>query len=288
MSSPTDPIDDRGIYAVLAEMAAQGRQGVLVTVVRTRLSTPRHEGSKMIIHQDGTVTGSIGGGRSEAFVVQEATQVMADQQCRFLDLDLAQGLGVCGGRMEVFLEPVLRSAPFVVIGAGHVGRALLEMGSHLSFHFTLVDDRPEFLSPWQTRPGVRTVVASPADLGAEMQVFPGAGLLLASRNHELDSEYLEAVLRAEMAAGQQFRFLGVLGSRSKANRIAARIRELGPEFAQRMESVQMPVGLDVAAETPAEIALSIFAEALAVLRAVEPLKNAAGQALGFPLHRQRK
>ncbi len=288
MSPKNQPIADRDIYETLARMTAANEDGVLVTVVRTRLSTPRHEGSKMVIHGNGTVTGSIGGGRSEARVIEEAALVFADGHCRMLELDLAKGLGVCGGNMEVFLEPVLNTSPFIIIGAGHVGRAMVEVGKALPFHFILVDDRPEFLDPWQGTPSVQTIQAEPSELREKLSV-PGHGaLLLASRTHELDTAYLEAALNAENDSGNSFPFLGVLGSRSKAARIHKKICALGENFAQRMNTVQMPVGLDIGAETPAEIALSVFAEAQAVLRGIEPLRNEQGTIVGIPLHRTRK
>ncbi len=288
MTSPRQPISDREIYETLAEMTATGHDGVLVTVVQTRLSTPRHEGSKMVVHADGAVTGSVGGGRSEARVIEEAGLVFKDRHCRLLDLDLTKGLGVCGGSMQVFLEPVLRSAPFIVIGAGHVGRAMVEVGCALPFHFILVDDRPEFLESWQGKPGVQTILAGPEDLVQKIEVTDRTALLLASRNHELDTAYLEASLRAEMAGSCRFPFLGVLGSRSKALRVRGLIDKMGPEFTARMRDVRMPVGLDIAAETPQEIALSILAEAQAVLRGVEPLRNDKNEPVGIPLHSLRK
>lgn len=283
----THPIGSKSLFETLADLERTGQDGVLATVFRTRLSTPRHVGSKMLIHADGTVTGSIGGGACEARVMQEALLVLEDRQCRVLDLDLAGGLGVCGGSMEVFLEPLLRSSPFVVIGAGHVGRALVQVGKNLSFRFLLVDDRPEFLEPWTDDPLVTTCLAAPEQLAEHIQPGPFSALLLASRNHQLDSQYLEAVLRLEISEGKEFGYLGALGSRSKANRILGQMQDLGAGFATRMKGVRMPVGLDLAAETPTEIALSVLAEALAILRDVDLLQDEQGKILGIPMHSLR-
>ncbi len=288
MTNPRQPISDREIYETLARMTATGHDGVLVTVVQTRLSTPRHEGSKMVVHADGTVTGSVGGGRSEARVIEEAGLVFKDRECRLLDLDLTKGLGVCGGNMQVFLEPVLRSSPFIIIGAGHVGRAMVEVGFVLPFHFILVDDRPEFLESWQDRPGVQTILAGPEELAQKIEITERSALLMASRNHQLDTAYLEATLRVELAGSCKLPYLGVLGSHSKAMRIRGLIDKLGPDFTTRMKDVRMPVGLDIAAETPQEIALSILAEAQAALRGVEPLRNDKNEPIGIPLHSMRK
>lgn len=275
------------LYQRLAEMVASGQQGVLATVIQTQLSTPRNEGSKMIIHPDGSLTGSVGGGRAEAVVIAEAVKVLADGCCRRVDLDLAGGLGVCGGQMEVFLEPVVRAVPFLVIGAGHVGRAMVELGQNLSFRFTIVDDRPEFLEPLSGVPGLRTMLADPVEMAETVTVEPRGAVLLASRTHDLDEEYLGSLLRAEISAGREFGFLGVLGSRSKAARLRQNLKAVSDDFARRMTRVQMPVGLDIGSETPGEIALSVLAEAVAVLRGIPYLKDDQGQDLGLRLQRRR-
>ncbi len=280
-------ITDGEIYQTLAAMTSSQQDGVLATVVRTRLSTPGHEGGKMIVHPDGSVTGTVGGGRSEARVIEEALKVFEDRRCRLLELDLAKGLGVCGGCMEVFLEPVLRSNPFLIIGAGHVGRALIQLGKTLPFHFILVDDRPEFLEPWHEDPTVKTLLAGPDQVGELLEVNNRSALLLASRTHQLDAAYLAAVLGKEKEVQCQYPFLGVLGSRSKSARLRKIVGEKDPSFGSRLGEIQMPVGLDIGADTPSEIALSIFAEVLGLLRGVPQVCDADGKTLGLPWHRNR-
>ncbi|MCP4291815.1 MAG: hypothetical protein GY780_08285 [bacterium] len=288
MTNSKPPISTLGVYETLAQMTQLNQDGVLVTVVQTHLSTPRHEGSKMVIHADGTVTGSIGGGNSEKRVLEEAQLVFQDRQCRRLQLNLAKGLGVCGGSMEVFLEPVLESASFVVIGAGHVGSAMVQVGSVLPFHFTLIDDRPEFLNTWNNNPGVKTILSEPAEIIENLSIQPGSALLLASRNHELDAAYLQAILEMELNSGVEFKYLGLLGSRSKALKLRKMVADLDQDYSRRMAMVSTPAGLDMAAETPVEIALSIFAEAQSILRGVEYITNENNEKIGLPLHCARK
>ena len=276
---------ETNLYQELADMAAHGRQGVLATVVQARLSTPREEGSKMIIHPDGRITGSVGGGRAEAEVIKAAHEVMSDGRCRTLDLDLAKGLGVCGGNMTVFLEPILRSVACMVIGAGHVGRAILDLAGQLPLRFTVVDDREEFLTPLQDLGGVETLHADPEGLAAHLSVNPQGAMIIASRSHDLDGRYLQTVLKAEREAGVEFPFLGVLGSWSKSQRIRQEIAKNLPDLTDRMARIQMPVGLDIGAETPHEIALSVLGEALGVLRERPYVTDEAGQPLGVPLQR---
>jgi xanthine dehydrogenase accessory factor len=279
--------DEGGIYRRLTEMVERGQSGVLATVIRTHLSTPRHEGSKMIILPDGSVIGSVGGGSAEARVIEAAREVFEDGKARCLPLNLAGELGVCGGHMEVFLEPVAKAPGFIVIGGGHVGRAVVELGRDLPFRFTLVDDRPGLLADLEGRIGVRLLEAGPEALFDRLDVPVRGAMLIACRNHELDGDYLEAVLAAERKSGNEFAFLGALASRTKAAMLRQRFAG-NEQDAVRIARMQYPVGLDIGAETPAEIALSILAEAMAVLRQVPQLEDDQGRPVGVRLHRRRK
>ena len=278
--------DEGDIYRRLTEMVDHGQSGVLATVIRTRLSTPRQAGSKMIIRPDGSVFGSVGGGVAEARVLEEARLVFQDGRPRCLPLDLAGEFGVCGGHMEVFLEPVTKAEPFFVIGAGHVGRALVDMGRALPFRFTLVDDRPGLLADLAGQPGVNLLEASADQFRSSLEVPETGAMLIACRNHELDGDYLEAVLAAERKSGREFVFLGALASRTKASILRKRLAA-DDWSKERVARMQYPVGLDIGAETPAEIALSILAEALHVLRRVPALLDESGHPLGVRLHRRR-
>ncbi len=273
------------VYVRLAEMVQRGEDGVLATVVATQHSAPRHAGSKMIVHPDGRVAGTVGGGSAEALVVARAAGVRETGQCEMVPIDLAGGHGVCGGTMQVFLEPVLRTAPFVVVGAGHVGRAVVAVGRTLGFRFTVVDDRPAMLAALGEA-GVQTILAGPDAVADALKVPPRAALFVCSRNHTLDGDYLEALIRLEQDQEQEFVFFGSLGSKAKAARLRRRLESV-PELAERMGRVRLPVGINIGAETPAEIALSVLAEAQAVLRGVEPVRGSDGR-LGYPLQGQRR
>lgn len=274
------------IYRRLSEMVSRGEPGVLATVIRTHHSTPRHAGAKMIVHADATITGSIGGGRAEAVVIEESARVLADQTCRVIDLDLSAKLGVCGGSMEIFLEPVLQTTEFVVVGAGHIGRAMVQLGNALPFRFTVIDDREDWLAKLRQMSNVRPVMAGPTELTGQVAVTVGAAVLVASRNHDLDAAYVRALLELERDQNTEFAFLGVLGSRRKVKRLLDALREEGWNE-ERLSRLQMPVGLDLGAELPPEIALSILAEALAVIHERPPLTDENGRSLGLRFHRRR-
>jgi len=273
------------VYRRLAQMVDHGEEGVLATVVGTHFSAPRRAGSKMIVHADGSVTGTIGGGSAEALVIERATDVLASGECQTVAIDLKGGHGVCGGSMEIFLEAVQRANPFLVIGAGHVGQAMVTVGSSLRFRFTVVDDRPEYLAQVASVAGVKTLLATPAELATHLTVPRRGAVLVCSRNHQLDAEYLATLLRLEMTCEREFEFFGSLGSQAKAARLRSMLGK-NDELAARMAAVRLPVGIDIGAETPAEIALSVLAEAQAVLRGVVPVVGPEG-ALSFPVHGKR-
>jgi xanthine dehydrogenase accessory factor len=274
--------EEAELYRSLADMAASGHSGVLVTVIGSRHSTPRHLGSKMVVHPDGKVTGSVGGGKAEAMIVAEARRVLADGVCRRFALALRGEVAACGGELEVFLEPIVRSRPFWIIGAGHIGSAVVRLGAGLPFRFFLVDDRPEFLAELQ---GATALEADPKVLAESLAITPETVVLIASRSHDLDAEYLATVLAAETDAGHEAVYLGVIGSRTKAAKLAARFREQ-PGLKERWQRVQVPVGLAIGAETPAEIALSVLSEVLAVVRGVPLIQSDDELPLGVYLHRQ--
>lgn len=283
---PWQTLREGDVLLELARMVEEQRPGVMATVIRAERSTPRQPGSRMIIHPDGSLTGSIGGGATEAHVIACAAEVAAGSACRVVTIDLDGGHGVCGGRMEIFLEPVLRTSMFVVIGGGHVGRALVEVGRTLPFRFVLVDDRREILEGVRGTPGVRALNCAPSDLASHLTVSAGASALVASRGHAQDADYLEALFALEAAGGVRFAFFGLLGSRTKTALTRQELQRRGVPAAD-LDRLRAPVGLDLGDETPAEIALSVLAEALSVLRGRAPLCDADGRELGVRLRRRR-
>ncbi len=265
------------LYALLAEMTARGEAGAVATVVRTDRSAPRHEGSKLVLRADGTLVGSVGGGSLEARVIAAAREAMADGRCRHLRFDLSGDLSACGGEVEVFVEPLADLPPCWIFGAGHVGRAVARLGRDLPFSFTVVDDRADLLADLAP---ARGLALAPAALAAHLRPTPRLLVLCATRGHLLDAEFLEALFALEREAGVEAAWVGVIGSRAKAAQLRRRFTA-DPGRAGRWERVVVPVGLAIGAETPAELALSVLAEMLAVTRGVPWLLDPAGRPLGI-------
>jgi len=272
------------IYALLAELAARGEPAALATVIRTDRSVPRHEGSKMVVLADGRAVGSVGGGPVEARVLAAARATIADGRCRRVRLDLRGGESVCGGEVEVFVEPVTDAAPCWVLGAGHVGRAVALICRDLPLRVTLVVDRADLLAAARAQSGAAWLAASPYDLSAHLVPTARTLVLCATRGHELDAEYLAALFAAERAAGVEVAWTGLIGSRAKAAHLRQRFTA-DPATAARWARVATPVGLAIGAETPAELAVSIAAEMLAVARGAAWLPGDDGRPAGLPLQR---
>ena len=261
---------DRDIVAALVDALDRGVPAVVASVVNTRWSVPRHAGAKMLIDSDGHQVGTIGGGQMEAEVCQAAAEIMTNgwseqaesRTMSFNLLDPARGdPGVCGGSVSVHLEVFMPNPHLVVIGCGHVGAAVIELAHWLGFRVTALDDRDELTDP-DRLPDADVMIGGPFH-----ETLPTAGIdadthvVLVTRNVTVDASVLPLVLASEA------RTVGVMGSARRWSTTRAQLAELGVSEEQ-MDRVVSPVGVDIAAETPAEIALSIMAELVALRRRV--------------------
>ncbi len=249
------------IYQALAELSANSGSGALCTVVKSEGSTPRHVGSKMLVYPDGHFIGTVGGGDLEHRVIDEAWIAMGDGQARLLHYNMADPSrgdpGVCGGQVEVFVEPVLPPPMLVVIGAGHVGKAVAHLAKWLGFRVAVSDDRTEFCNK-ETVPDADFFYACPmADLPAKMTIDRRTYLVLTTRGSSVDAAGMPALLATPAP------YIGVIGSR---RRWATTVKDLKANGVadESIARVRSPMGLELRAETPEEIAVSIMAEVLMV------------------------
>lgn len=249
------------LYAELSRLSAEGRAFVLATVIDSSGSTPQKPGSKMIVLEDGSVRGTVGGGAIELQIVDAAKALFADGGgSRVLETHLTHDLGMCcGGKMKVFLEHHAPSAKLWVFGAGHVARELAQLAAHTGFRVTVVDNRAEWASRDRFPSDVELVVRDPADVARELPGGPDAYFCITTHDHPLDQAVLEALLPRTAA------YLGVIGSRRKAERFKQRMLAAGFS-APELERVRSPMGVAIHALTPQEIAVSIVAELIAARR----------------------
>jgi xanthine dehydrogenase accessory factor len=247
------------IYQALVDLEQNHQPAALCTVVKTSGSTPRHSTSKMLVYPDGRILGTVGGGELENRVRTEALVSLQDGKPRNLAYKMADpergDPGLCGGQVEVFVEPILPSPLLVVVGGGHVGKAVAHLAKWLGFHVAVSDDRTEFCTP-EANPDADEFYPVPlAELPLNLAVNPQTILVLTTRGSSVDVAGLPALL--ETQAG----YIGVIGSRKRWNATVKELNQLGisKEILARVHS---PVGLGIGAETPEQIAVSILAEIL--------------------------
>ncbi len=251
---------DSEIYRAVADALARGEAAALVTIVATSGSTPQRVGAKMLVFADGRTEGTIGGGCYESDAMgkaREAIRAHAPRLVKYsLNDDLAAESGlICGGQMDVYIEPVEPAAHLFLVGAGHVAHELARAAALVGFRIHVVDDRAKFANH-ERYPGADVVVDDIPGWLERTPLPPGAYVVIVTRGHRHDLDALRAL------AGRELRYLGLIGSRAKVLRIFEALEAEGVP-AERLERVRAPIGLDIGAVTPAEIAVSITAELVA-------------------------
>jgi xanthine dehydrogenase accessory factor len=249
------------IIQALAEIERSNESAVLCTITKSEGSTPRHTGSKMLVYPDGRFIGTVGGGELENRVINEAKGALKDGQSRLLHYNMTDPSkgdpGVCGGQVEVFVEPIIPSATLVIIGGGHVGKAVTNLAKWLGFHVVVSDDRPEFCNK-ETTPDADVFCVCPmVELKNHLKIDRHTYLILTTRGSTVDVEGLPALL--DTSAG----YIGVIGSK---RRWATTVKELLSRGVpqDKILRIHSPIGLELHAETPNEIAVSILAEILMI------------------------
>lgn len=253
------------VFEAIARLRAQGARGVLATVISTRGSTPGKETMRLLVREDGSFQGSVGGGCVEAEVVADALEVLADDTARRATYRLTeretgdQGLA-CGGEIEVFLEPVTAPA-LVLFGAGHVAKDLCEIAARAGFRVTVVDDRPAFANA-ERFPAAVAVVARPSFEAAfaDLRVTSATHCVVLTRGHAMDLACTEFALHTVAP------YVGLIGSRRKIRAILGRLGERGRLAGVDLARLHAPVGLDLGGGTHGEIAVAVAAELVAFRR----------------------
>jgi xanthine dehydrogenase accessory factor len=251
----------RDVTQALLEVLRAGQNGALATVIMTRGSTPQVPGARLLLQPDGSTVGTVGGGAIERLVLEALADVKESGEPRVLACDLAKELGMCcGGSMEIFVEPVRGAPRLAIFGAGHVARPTAAVALAAGFEVVVIDEREE-LNTAERFPGCRR---ESTDVAAALRALePGERdwLLIVTHDHRLDEEALRLALLG------QARYIGLVGSRRKVYRLLQRVT--GREGKLDLSRVYAPVGLDIGAVTPAEIAVSIVAELIALRHRVD-------------------
>lgn len=255
------------IYEEIVKLRREGRRGAVATIVTVRGSIPSFKTAKMLVRDDGSIVGTIGGGCVEADVWRAAREVMEEERSRTLSFDLNQdpkydtGL-LCGGTLEIFVEPILPPALLYIFGAGHVATSLYETTRNAGFDVTVIDDRGVYANR-ERFPEAREVIAEDFDQAmSRLTPSEAAYIVIVTRGHRDDMRVLR------WAVQTRARYVGMIGSKRKTISIFRELQKEGLP-AGLFDRVHAPIGLDIGAVTPEEIAVSITAELIAVRRRAE-------------------
>lgn len=252
------------IFEEIANLKRHGRRAALATIVNVRGSIPSVAAAKMLVLEDGSILGTVGGGCVEGDVRRGAQEVLRDEKPRTFTFNLDQtpdddtGL-VCGGSLQVFVEPILPSPPLYIFGAGHVGLALSKVASLAGFEVTVVDDREPFANR-ERFPEAHQVVCADWDSALNQLTPPeSAFLAIVTRGHRHDMRVLRWALETPA------RYIGMIGSGRKVLAVFDQLAQEGVPR-QQLERAYAPIGLEIGAVTPEEIAVSVVAELIGLRR----------------------
>lgn len=276
----------RSLFGAIDTALLEGRPVALVTIVRAQGSTPQRVGARMLVYEDGTLAGTIGGGCYEQDAAGKARLALTTGRPTLIHYDLnddfaeEQGL-VCGGQMDVFIDPLLPVARVCVVGAGHVGYHVARLASLVGFRVTVVDDRTAFADPTRFPDAEGVEVAEIPDWISRSDLSPRDCLVVVTRGHREDLSALRAAVKT--LAG----YVGLIGSRAKIARLYGLLEAEGLSR-DVLDAVHAPIGFDIGAVTPEEIAVSIVAELVAFRRGKLASRGSAGDTSAAELPRQLK
>ncbi|MBU0765101.1 MAG: XdhC/CoxI family protein [Bacteroidetes bacterium] len=246
------------IYETISEVLSAGKPAVLCVVTQTKGSTPRKAGAKMIVMQDGSITGTIGGGAVEKQVAEEALGLITGKTPHVKRYELHDDLDMhCGGHIEVYMEPIVPQQRLFIFGAGHVGKAVTRFARQLGFRITVADDR-EGIFDSDEFAGCECIRKSYREAVNECEFDDNSYVVIVTPQHKYDEAILAAVARKPHA------YLGMIGSRSKVKQARERFLKENILTKEELDAIDMPIGIKFAAETPAEIAVSIVAKMIDV------------------------
>jgi len=249
------------IFSKVVELEESGSAGALCTIISSKGSTPRGAGTKMLVFQDGTIAGTIGGGELENRVRHVAQEVISTGHPRLLAYNLADiskgDPGLCGGQVEVYVEPILPKPSILVIGGGHVGKAVSHLAKWLGFHVIVSDDRPEFCT-LETNPDADLFLPiQMSQIPDQMAITKDTCIVLTTRGVGVDIIGLPALVASPAS------YIGVIGSRKRWATTVKELKKSGVSE-KSIRRIHSPIGLELNAETPEEIAISILSEIIMI------------------------
>lgn len=246
------------VYKAIGDALKEGRIAAVCTVVETRGSTPRKVGSRMLVRHDGAIVGSIGGGALEKQVIADALGVIARRTPELFKHDLLHQHNMCcGGGVHIYIEPVGHQPRLFIFGAGHTGQALARYALDAGFEPFVIDDRPEWIA-MVDHPGVSRMPLGHLEALRAIPFDERTYIAIMTYDHATDREILAHCVT------RPFAYLGMMGSRRKVEMARKNFGAAGVADANALDRVDMPIGIDIGAHTPEEIAISIIARLIQV------------------------
>ena len=245
------------IFEIVSNIENEGDICCLCTIVSSNGSTPRHIGSKMIVKRNGTLIGSVGGGEIEKRVIDAAREVSESGKPQLIEYHLVNpekgDPGVCGGTVQVFIDPINPKPQLIVIGGGHVGKAVVHLGKWLGFKIIISDDRPEFCTP-EIHPDADILLPIlMSEIPSHIKINSSTYIVLTTRGAGIDIPGLPILLETEAS------YIGVIGSQRRWILTQKGMIDAGVQKS-KIERIKSPIGIDIKAESPEELAISILAE----------------------------
>lgn len=252
------------VYEEIILLRREGRSCALASIINTVGSIPGSSSAKMLVRDDGSIVGTIGGGAGELEVIAIARQVIESEKPQTVSFNLTQRPGidagmVCGGSLDIFVEPIVPNPTLYIFGAGHTGLATYRVARSAGFDVVIVDDREAFANR-ERFPDAKGIVVAELDL-AVLQLSPNAASYVVS----LTPGHLTDLRVLRWAVGTEARYIGMMGSRRKVTGIFQELQKEGV-IPERLADVHAPIGLEIGADNPEEIAISIVAELIACRR----------------------
>lgn len=247
------------IYQEIVKIRAEGEEAALVTLISASGSTPRGEGAKMLVRADGSILGTVGGGGVEAQVIREAVEVIKKGKSQRLCYNLTEeetGM-LCGGDLEVFIEPILPVPTLFIFGGGHIALPLAKMANLVGFKIVVIDDQPEFATPQRFPEAEQTLAIDFAKAFSKLKIGKSDYMVILTRSYKRDEVVLEGAL------GTRAKYIGMMGSEKKNKVIFSHLLAKGISQ-ELLDKVYAPIGLKINTQTPEEIAVSILAEMIQV------------------------
>ena len=256
------------VFEEIVRIRKIGQRAALATIVHTNGSIPSYEASRMLIRDDGSILGTVGGGCVEADVWAAAKEVIQSEQPRKMIFNLNHEAGydsglICGGTLEIFVEPILPQPILYIFGGGHISGALARAAHQAGFSIGIVDDRDTFANA-ERFPMASEIYTSYEDAFEKIRPNSASYIVIVTRGHKDDMRVLSWVVETE-SRGFSPRYIGMIGSKRKVASVYKALEMVGVSPG-KFERVHAPVGLDIGALTPEEIAVSITAELIAVRR----------------------